>query len=376
MDYVIRDRSVITGENNLEPLHTFPNFPVFFGCVDTPADQDVRADMSWAIDPETGVIQLDKLIPLDILYQEQHVDGTGPTWKQYYQDLAAYVASQHPTHVLEIGGGQGELGEIFLENTASTTWTIVEPNPLHEETDRMKIIPAFFDEHFQFNGTADAIVFSQLMEHVYDPHAFVKALAQHLQHGERLIFAYPNLKLWLERKYTNALNFEHTMLLTDYFVDYLLVQHGFRITDKRAYKDHSHFYTAERLTTPDQLPTLENKYTEYKRIFTNFIDYHRELVANLNKSINEFDGEVYLFGAHIFAQFLLEFGLQKDRLAGLLDNSSLKQGKRLYGSPLMVNAPESLRDKGRVGIVLKVGIYRDEILEQLRAINPDIVIFE
>ncbi len=376
MEYIIRDKSVLTGKENLEPLYTFKDFPVFFGCVDTPASEDMRADMSWAIDPETGVIQLNKLIPLNILYQEQHVDGTGPTWRQYYHDLAAYIAKQRPRHVLEIGGGQGELGQIFINTTLNTTWTIVEPNPLGRETDRLKIIPAFFDEHFVYEGEADAIVFSQLMEHMYNPRAFLQTIARYLKTGAKLIFAYPNLHAWLAKKYTNALNFEHTMLLTDYFIDALLVEYGFRVTDKTLYKDHSVLYTAEKLDRLDTVPVLPSKYQEYKKLFLDFIDYHVQLVKDFNKKINAFDGEVYVFGAHIFSQYLFEFGLTQEKIVSLLDNSALKQSKRLYGTPFMVESPEVLRGKGKVGVVLKVGIYREEILKQLQEINPEIVIFE
>lgn len=376
MKYIKRDTSIITGKKNLEPLYTYKDFPVFFGCVNSDAKDDLRADMSWAIDPDTGVIQLDKLIPLDILYQSQHVDGTGPTWKQYYRDLADYIIKQHPTNVLEIGGGIGQLGDIFLDKTVDTTWAIVEPNPLRESQGRMKVVPAFFDENFNYNDTLDTIVFSQLMEHVYDPRAFVKALAKALQPGQKLVFAYPNLKLWLERKYTNALNFEHTMFLTDYFVDYLLEKYGFEISEKHTYKDHSFFYTATRITKPVKTLPLENKYDEYKPIFTDWIDYHTKLVAELNQKVNKFDGDVYLFGAHIFAQYLFEFGLNQKKISYLLDNSKPKQGKRLYGSSLTVKDPETLANKGKVAVILKVGIYRDEIMKQLKAINNNIVFFE
>ena len=56
--YIDRQKSVVTGKQNLEHLYTFKDFPVFFGCVDTPIEDDLVADMGWYIDPESGVIQL------------------------------------------------------------------------------------------------------------------------------------------------------------------------------------------------------------------------------------------------------------------------------------------------------------------------------
>ena len=47
--------------------------------------------MEWSIDPETGVVQLTKLIPLEILYQTQHVDGIGKTWQNYYDYFSNYI---------------------------------------------------------------------------------------------------------------------------------------------------------------------------------------------------------------------------------------------------------------------------------------------
>ena len=47
--------------------------------------------MEWKIDPTNGIIQLSKLIPLDILYMEQHVDATGSTWAKYNQDFSNYI---------------------------------------------------------------------------------------------------------------------------------------------------------------------------------------------------------------------------------------------------------------------------------------------
>jgi 2-polyprenyl-3-methyl-5-hydroxy-6-metoxy-1,4-benzoquinol methylase len=375
MKYITRDKSIITGKNNLESLYTFKNFPVFFGCVDHNPSEDIKADMSWAICPESGVIQLNKLVPLEILYQEQHVDGTGPTWQQYYEDFAQYILKQNPINVLEIGGGAGKLADLVVNGSDKVFWTMAEPNPLHEESEKIKIIPKFFDENFKYEKSTDAIVFSQVMEHAYDPNIFLASIANFLKPGGKVIFAYPNLELWLKNKFTNAINFEHTFFLTDYFVDYLLGKNGFSIINKEFYKDHSVFYVAERSSITHDV-SFDNKYDDYKQIFSEFIDYYKSLVFDLNTKVANFEGDVYLFGAHIFAQYLFEFGLNKERIVSILDNSSLKIGKRLYGTNFMVENPGVISGKNKVAVILKVGIYRDEILKQLKAINPSVEIFE
>ncbi len=375
MEYIERKESIITGKANLEPLHTFKDFPVFFGCVDTNPSEDIKADMSWTICPESGIIQLDKLIPLDVLYQEQHVDGIGPTWERYYQDFASYILKQNPGQVLEIGGGAGRLAHLVTEQNEKVTWTIVEPNPWIEETDRVRVKRGFFDESFQYEGGCDTVVFSQVLEHAYDPHAFIRSIAKFLKQGEKLVCAYPNLEAWLKQKYTNAINFEHNMFLTDYFVDFLLKKYGFEIKDKHFYEDHSVYYVAEKISDEVTEPAFENKYVEYKSIFEEYIAYYENLVKDFNEKMENFSGEVYIFGAHIFSQHLLQVGLKEEKITAILDNSPKKEGKRLYGSHLRVENPEVLRGK-QAAVILKVGVHRDDILKQLLSINPDVVIFE
>jgi 2-polyprenyl-3-methyl-5-hydroxy-6-metoxy-1,4-benzoquinol methylase len=370
--FILRDKSVITDKKNLEILYSLKDFPVFFGCVDSPIEQDLVFDMEWAIDPETGVIQLDKLVPLDILYQSQHVDGCGPTWLKYYQDFSDYIIKKASDHILEVGGGAGVLANRVVTNSNNKNWIMVEPNPTIQGTERIKIVKGFFDDTFQYDGPVDTVVFSQVLEHAYDPDEFISHISKFLKKNNRLVFAYPNLLLWLQRKYTNAINFEHTMLLTDHHVDYLLAKNGFKIIDKETYIDHSYFYTAE-LVGDIEIPSLENKYDEYKKVFLDFVEYHENMVAELNKLIDSSDLPVYLFGAHIFSQFLIAFGLKTDKVVSILDNSPTKQGKRLYGTNLMVGSPKGLKDKGPVNVILKAGIYNDEIKKDiLENINSNV----
>ena len=102
-----------------------------------------------------------------------------------------------------------------------------------------------------------------------------------------------------------------------------------------------------------------------------YIKYHERLIEELNYDMNQSKSKVFLFGAHIFSQYLIEFGLNINKINCILDNDSQKQGKRLYGSKLYVKSPKVLKEIDEPIIILKAGTYNDEIKEDiLKNINP------
>lgn len=357
-----RNYSVVDSEP-LKPLITLKNFPVFFGCTDEKPEDDLFADMEWSID-KNGVVQLSKLVPQKILYQAQHIDGCGSTWEQYYNNFVSFIVKQNPHNVLEIGGGQGRLAEMILSKRPNLEWSIVDPNPTYNGSN-IELIRGFFDDDFEWNKPLDTIVFSQVLEHAYEPEKFIAKIASLLPLGGKVIFAYPHLELWVRNKYTNALNFEHTMFLTDYFVDYLLKKNGFNIIKKVQYLDHSFFYVAEKTYLENNVSIPHGRYSEDEKIFMEFIDYHTHVVEGLNKMIDVMNNPIYLFGAHIFSQYLLCFGLKHEKIISILDNSRTKQGRRLYGTRFIVQSPEVLREHERPVVILKAGIYNDEIKKDI-----------
>ena len=103
-----------------------------------------------------------------------------------------------------------------------------------------------------------------------------------------------------------------------------------------------------------------------------YIKYHEKLIKKLNSDINVNPHKVFLFGAHIFSQYLIEFGLNINKIESILDNDTEKQGKRLYGSKLFVESPKILKNVDNPLIILKAGSYNNEIKEDiLKNINPN-----
>ncbi len=375
MKYIIRDKSLLTDKNNLEHLYTFMDFPVFMGCVGQSESQDIKSDMVWDICRDTGLIQLRNLIPLDVLYMDQHNDGTGTVWQKHYQEFAEFIKKNNDgKNILEIGGAHDVIANNYFALDPQAKWTTVEPNPQYIKNEKIKIIKGLFDDKFVIDENIDAVIHSHVFEHVYQPIEFMQHISQYLQKGQKHIFTFPNMVEMLKKKFTNCLNFEHTVFLTEDITDYLLQKFGFKILDKQYYGNpHSIFYATEKSKAQDNMLLPQNRYYEYKKIFMDFVNYHLDIVNDINKKIELSDKPVYLFGAHIFSQYLIGFGLNTEKISNILDNSPIKIGKRLYGTSLMVDSPKILAGKGKVNIILKAGIYNEEIKKDiLENVNQEV----
>jgi SAM-dependent methyltransferase len=338
------------------------------GCVDQPRSEDIVADMAWQISRTSGVIQLRQLVPLDVLYQAQHDPGSvGGIWLEHHRAFAGFLRRYAPASVLEIGGAHGILAREY-KHAGTASWTILEPNPAPVEGCDARFIRGFFDETFSYDADFDAVVHSHVFEHIYEPDQFMARLGSLMVPGKHLVFSLPNMQVMLARKYTNCLNFEHTVFLAEPYVEFLLAKHGFSLLAKEYFRDdHSIFYAAVRdpAARPTGLPA--GLYATNRSLYLDFVKYHDDLIADLNRRSASADGPLYLFGAHIFAQYLITSGLDTSRVVSLLDNDPKKQGKRLYGTRLTVRSPRVLADDASPVVILKAGVYNDEIKADILA---------
>jgi hypothetical protein len=366
-----RNADIITGKKDLEHLYSFPAFPVFMGCTTAPKADDIVSDMSFWISRSSGMIQLNPLLPLDVLYPEAHGAGcVGTSWAKHHKALADFLGNLNPISVLEIGGAHGILATNY-QLIKKIPWTILEPNPTPIHECEALIIKGFFDENFKCTDEVDTVVHSHVFEHIYNPDLFVKHLSDFLTTGKKLIFSVPNMRVMLERKYTNCLNFEHTIYLSEEYIDYLLVKHGFVICDKKYFlDDHSIFYSAIRThkIIPAQLSV--NLYDINKKKYLDYVEYHVKLVKNINQQLNtETKSRVFLFGAHVQAQYLIGFGLDLSKVDAILDNDVQKSGKRLYGTDKKVASPSILHGLEAPVVIIRAGTFTDEIVAQIKIIN-------
>lgn len=267
------------------------------------------------------------------------------------------------------------MGAFYSKMNEEADWIIVEPSNVASLPEcPYQYLRIFFDnqkgcelpEHYSI----DTIVHSHVMEHVYEPLMFLRSCSNMLENGQVMIFSLPNMMEYMKRKYSNAIFFEHTYLITEPYIEWLLAEAGFRVGRKQYFGDgHSIFYAAVKdvRVTSYQLPI--DLYDYNLKLFHEFMAYHEKMVNDLNEVIDVTDKKIYLFGAHIFTQFLLKFGLHADSIIGVLDNDPKKQGKRLYGTGFTVYSPEILKGKEGVLVIVRMGAYTEEIIDGLREIN-------
>jgi 2-polyprenyl-3-methyl-5-hydroxy-6-metoxy-1,4-benzoquinol methylase len=335
-------------------------------------------DMTWCISNASGCIQLNNLVPLNILYKESHVASSSKLWMEHHQALAKLICAYNPHSVLEIGGGHGILSTLCGEKIA---WTIYDPNPISVENCKAVFIQEWFNEHTKLAENYDLVVCSHVIEHIYEPDIFFQHLSIVIQADIPVVIAVPNLLKQVEYKYTNSLFFEHNWLVTEEYIKFLLNKNGFIVEYKEFFTaEHSIFFVARKnseVSSNVSLQRLSGLYPKHKAFFLEFIQYYQKVIAQINSVLQSIKPPVYLFGAHIFAQYLLAFGLDSSKIEALLDNDPNKQGKRLYGTKLMVSSPKILTHLKEATIILKAGAYSNEIKRDIiDNINPNINFIE
>jgi hypothetical protein len=348
-----------------------PGVPVHMGCTDQPPEDDAFADQRWATCARCGCVQLAALAPLQLVYQAQHNAAIGGVWGRHHAAFADFVAGFGPRRVVEVGGSTGALARAYVAEHDVASWTVVEPNPTFTPAPPIHLIAAYVEEVGAVVAEADAIVHSHLLEHLYRPRAFLAGLRAEAGTDAIMMASVPDLVSLLNQSGANALNFEHTYFFDRALLVWMLRDAGFGVEEPSRFERHSLFVAAG----PDAEPGTAGPPPAAgagARAFTRFVAAARADAAVLARRAAAHDGPVYLFGAHVFSQFLLGCGFPAAHATAVLDNDPAKRGLRLYGTPLTVVAPEQIAGARDVAVIVRATHYTAEISAQLRALVPGV----
>ena len=181
-----------------------------------------------------------------------------------------------------------------------------------------------------------------------------------------MVFSVPDLEYYIKKKYSNSLNFEHTYFINKKLIKYFLNSIGFKIAKTQKFQNHSVFYYAVK-SRKQILP--QPTFKKNKNDYLLMIKFYKNKIKKINQMMKKHDGNIYIFGAHVFSQFLINFGLDINRISYVLDNSYLKTNQRLYGYNLHIKKPEIIKKDFKPLIIAIVGQYKKEINSQIKSLN-------
>jgi 2-polyprenyl-3-methyl-5-hydroxy-6-metoxy-1,4-benzoquinol methylase len=363
-----RNNDVISGNSDLETIYTIKNFPVFFGISENLLEDDKFADMNFQISKSTGMVQVNPLVDLKTVYQSSHNPGTiGQIWKKHHQALSEFLLKFNKNLILEIGGYSGILANNCIQQNEDINWTIIDPH-VKQFNNNIKIDNSFFDENYKSETKYDLIVHSHLIEHVTDINSFLRTCHKNLTDDGYMVFSLPNFDMFIDKRLTNSINFEHTYFINEYFLSKLFRLNGFELIEKTYYYEKFNIFYCVRKCNSEETTFDQSKYSEYKNKFLEYFDDINIFIKNTNAEISNNDN-VFMFGGHVTSQFLLAMGLDESNIEYLLDNDPNKQGKRLYGTNLIVKSPSILSEYERPTLILKNSSFDEEIKNQIFEIN-------
>jgi hypothetical protein len=70
--------------------------------------------MDWGIGTKSGLIQLRKLINLNLIYTRYHSEAVGETWRQHHKRLSKFIINNSIANIVEMGGA-GQLAGIYVK---------------------------------------------------------------------------------------------------------------------------------------------------------------------------------------------------------------------------------------------------------------------
>jgi SAM-dependent methyltransferase len=354
----------------------FGLMPTYIGCVSHfESSFDSLSELRWG-KKRNGLFGVIDPPEFSKIYLEQHNEVVGKTWIDHHQEFFKFIQIEEHIKYLEIGSGSGILINLLTQdkkNKLKINWDSVDPNPDFNSNPFGTIYRDFFPQCFGLNTIKyDVIVHSHLIEHVEDPLLFLEQCNNFLVDDGTMYISLPNMSKMKENFDLNVLMFEHLTYLPENELLNLLSYNGFEILNKFYFNDHSIFLKVKKMRNINKIKDQKYKSLIQEIEFQQFgIDFYENLksyISACNKFLDKDSKKTFIFGAHIFTQYLIYQGLSMGSIELILDNAEHKNRRRLYGTNLKVYLPTENLFFEPVNVIVAAGQYESEIIGQLKTL--------
>lgn len=364
MNYIIRENCIFC-KSKLDKTFFNKDYENYVGhyAVNKEENSFVSIPYNIYICDKCNTPQMKYLGDLNEIYRINHADSTGSIMHNLHILNVDFILKyqENITNIVEIGSSKGVLADMLLKKL-DLNYYIIEPNFIGDKTNKI-IIDDFYENVDDNNIDANTLVISHVFEHFYNPIEILNKIYNN-SNIQNFFMVFPDLEYYINNNVLHVLNTEHTFYVDNIFLINLLKCYGFNLVEKIDYINHSVLFYFKR---------EETKILDINFRNTNFnieLYYERisETVNLFNKSL-DINNDVYLWPASIHSLHLFIFGLNYEKLSGLLDNSMLKIGKKAYGTNLEIfSFLDKIKDNN-ITLLINGGVFNKEIENSLKINN-------
>jgi len=366
MKNIVRNTCIMCN-GRIRDIYTLKNFPIYMG-VSYENSEDLYSDKIFSVCSDCDCVQIKNLIPLDLLYGKSHNAAIGKTWDKHHLEFCKFTKEYVNGNVLEIGGGNLKVANNLSNSDRVETITVFDKNFVADKKSKKIILKNDFFDQSKIEIIPDVIIHTHLIEHLYNPLEDIKKISEALKEGGYMMFAAPIIDKMLKHNFTNAMNFEHTYMLSEDMIQNIMSYSNLEIISIKPFSEYINFYIVKK--TNNQY-IIKHDYSGQANIINKFCYFYESEVERIKNQLDSIKENNFIFGAHIFTQYLLSFGLDQGMFTNVLDNDPSKQNNRLYGTSLLVNSPQILKDIKNPVVILKAAMYTEEIKNDIiNNINP------
>jgi hypothetical protein len=309
-------------------------------------------------------VQTKYLGNLNEVYKTNHADSTGTTMTNLHKLNLEFILKYKDSikNIIEIGSSKGVLADDILSNL-NTKYFIIEPSYIGDRKDKT-IIENFYENVNDTKIDANTLIISHVLEHFYEPKKILEKITNNTN-ITNFFLVFPDLEHYINHNILHVLNSEHTFYIDNNFLIKLMKAYGFDLVEQLSYAGHSvlfYFQRKKQISTPVEI-NFSNIKHDVEAFYTNIKN-----TATFFNNIATSKKKVYIWPASAHSLCLLGFGLEEKNLAGMLDNSPLKIGKKMYGTDLLISDFNDKMKNGSV-VLLNGGPFNCEVEERLKQNN-------
>lgn len=278
-----------------------------------------------------------------------------------------------PGELLEIACFDGYL----LLKLADLGWSVYGCDPANQakiaiaNLGQDRVSREFFTEGTYASERFDAIVVRNLLEHIYDLHGFLTAVAGTLKVGGMLLIDVPNVHTTLELGVFGSFFHQHISYFSKATLERLLRENG--------------FIPEHWLTDPTLMVCARKSGVKPTQAESEATVHDRELVASFAKSseahrrllLDAFAEprmrSAALFGASALSTTIVSLldEAGRGKLNAIYDNDSQKHGKIIHGCSVAIAAPTKESLRGIDTLLITSYQFENEIRAQLGNLGFD-----